>query len=85
MHYPLSGTDGGLDFGTIRVNEERKETCTLKNKGKYEITFKSVHVAPRCRVKLWNDPSVWLWTVCLLGAVISSLDAVSAACKVCKV
>ena len=46
VHYPLSGTDGGLDFGTIRVNEERKETCTLKNKGKYEITFKSVHVAP---------------------------------------
>ncbi|XP_070194710.1 hydrocephalus-inducing protein homolog isoform X4 [Littorina saxatilis] len=41
MSFP-KGTDGGLDFGTIRVNEERKETCTLKNKGKYEITFNFV-------------------------------------------
>ena len=35
-----SGTDGGLDFGTIKVSEEVKQTCTLKNKGKYEIAFK---------------------------------------------
>ncbi|KAK7505680.1 hypothetical protein BaRGS_00002951 [Batillaria attramentaria] len=41
MSFP-KGTDGGLDFGTIRVNEERKETCTLKNKGKYEISFNFV-------------------------------------------
>lgn len=41
MSFP-KGTDGGLDFGTIRVNEERKETCTLKNKGKYEIVFNFV-------------------------------------------
>ena len=34
------GTDGGLDFGTIKVNEETKQTCTLKNKGKYEIAYK---------------------------------------------
>jgi hydrocephalus-inducing protein len=39
MSFP-KGTDGGLDFGTIRVNEERKEALTLKNKGKYEITYR---------------------------------------------
>lgn len=33
------GADGGLDFGVIRVGEETKQTCTLKNKGKYEIGF----------------------------------------------
>ncbi|XP_035827636.1 hydrocephalus-inducing protein [Aplysia californica] len=38
MSFP-KGTDGGLDFGTIKVNEETKQTCTLKNKGKYEISF----------------------------------------------
>lgn len=34
------GTDGGLDFGTIKVMDEVKQTCTLKNKGKYDIAFK---------------------------------------------
>ena len=38
--FTTSGTDGGLDFGTIKVSEEVKQTCTLKNKGKYEIAFK---------------------------------------------
>ncbi|XP_052816168.1 hydrocephalus-inducing protein homolog isoform X2 [Mya arenaria] len=33
------GTDGGLDFGTIKVMDEVKQTCTLKNKGKYDIAF----------------------------------------------
>ncbi|XP_055892829.1 hydrocephalus-inducing protein homolog isoform X5 [Biomphalaria glabrata] len=33
------GTDGGLDFGVVKVNEEGRQTCTLKNKGKYEIAF----------------------------------------------
>ena len=35
-----TGTDGGLDFGTIKVMDEVKQTCTLKNKGKYDIAFK---------------------------------------------
>ena len=39
MSFP-KGADGGLDFGTIRVFEETKQACTLKNKGKYEISFK---------------------------------------------
>ncbi|KAH9493176.1 hypothetical protein Btru_021958, partial [Bulinus truncatus] len=38
MSFP-KGTDGGLDFGTVKVNEEGRQTCTLKNKGKYEIAF----------------------------------------------
>lgn len=38
------GTDGGIDFGTIRVNEESKQIITLKNKGKYEISYKYVLV-----------------------------------------
>ena len=37
MSFP-KGADGGLDFGSIRVFEENKQTCTLKNKGKYEIS-----------------------------------------------
>jgi len=36
----VTGTDGGLDFGTIKVMDEVKQTCTLKNKGKYDIAFK---------------------------------------------
>jgi len=39
MSFP-KGADGGLDFGTLRVSEESKQACTLKNKGKYEISFK---------------------------------------------
>uniref|UniRef100_H2YKD7 Uncharacterized protein n=1 Tax=Ciona savignyi TaxID=51511 RepID=H2YKD7_CIOSA len=39
MSFP-KGADGGLDFGTIRVMDESKQTCSLKNKGKYEIGFK---------------------------------------------
>ncbi|CAH2323836.1 Hypothetical predicted protein [Pelobates cultripes] len=33
------GTDGGLDFGVVKVNDEVKHTISLKNKGKYEIGF----------------------------------------------
>ncbi|TNN13811.1 Hydrocephalus-inducing protein, partial [Schistosoma japonicum] len=32
------GSDGGIDFGLIKVGEEVKHTITLKNKGPYEIT-----------------------------------------------
>jgi len=39
MSFPR-GADGGLDFGIVRVFDESKQTCSLKNKGKYEIAFK---------------------------------------------
>ncbi|KAM6936867.1 hydrocephalus-inducing protein homolog [Xenentodon cancila] len=32
--------DGCLDFGTIRVFEEASQSLRLKNKGKYEVSFK---------------------------------------------
>lgn len=41
VHFP-KGCDGGLDFGVMKVFEEAKHTCTLKNKGKYEIGFKFI-------------------------------------------
>nr|XP_055030475.1 hydrocephalus-inducing protein homolog [Misgurnus anguillicaudatus] len=34
------GSDGSLDFGTIKVLEEVKRTIKLENKGKYDIAFK---------------------------------------------
>ena len=38
--FPLAtGIDGGIDFDTMRVNEEQKQVCTLKNKGKYDIAY----------------------------------------------
>lgn len=36
------GTEGGLDFETIRVYDETKQTCTLKNKGKYDIEYEFI-------------------------------------------
>ncbi|KAI8909684.1 hypothetical protein EDD86DRAFT_206048, partial [Gorgonomyces haynaldii] len=39
VHFP-KGFDGGLDFGVLKVSEEGKQICTLKNKGKYEVGFK---------------------------------------------
>lgn len=39
MSFP-KGADGGLDFGTIRVvADESKQSCSLKNKGRYDIGF----------------------------------------------
>ena len=34
------GNDRGIDFGNVRVNQEAKQLCTLKNKGKREIKYK---------------------------------------------
>ncbi|XP_069757040.1 hydrocephalus-inducing protein homolog [Narcine bancroftii] len=34
------GTDGGIDFGIIKVIDTVKQTITLKNKGKYEIGYR---------------------------------------------
>ncbi|KAL5255873.1 hypothetical protein ACHWQZ_G011188 [Mnemiopsis leidyi] len=39
MSFP-KGADGGLDFGSLKVFDEAKQTCTLKNRGRYEIGFK---------------------------------------------
>jgi hypothetical protein len=33
------GADGGLDFGVLKVMDETKQTCSLKNKGRFEINF----------------------------------------------
>ncbi|XP_077145064.1 hydrocephalus-inducing protein homolog isoform X4 [Ranitomeya variabilis] len=33
------GTDGGLDFGVVKISDEMKHSLSLKNKGKYEIGF----------------------------------------------
>ncbi|KAH6588049.1 hypothetical protein BASA50_010912 [Batrachochytrium salamandrivorans] len=41
LHFP-KGFDGGLDFGILKVLEEGKQLCTLKNKGKYEVGFRFV-------------------------------------------
>ncbi|XP_078257666.1 hydrocephalus-inducing protein homolog [Rhinoraja longicauda] len=34
------GSDGGIDFGIIKVIDTVKQTITLKNKGKYEIGYR---------------------------------------------
>lgn len=36
------GTDGGLDFGILKVMDESKQTCSLKNKGRFEINYNFV-------------------------------------------
>ncbi|NWU95982.1 HYDIN protein, partial [Upupa epops] len=33
------GTDGGVDFGILKVLDDVKQVLTLKNKGKYEIAY----------------------------------------------
>lgn len=34
------GNERGIDFGSVYVNHEIKQVCTLKNKGKREIKYK---------------------------------------------
>ncbi|KAJ3332957.1 hypothetical protein HDU76_012454, partial [Blyttiomyces sp. JEL0837] len=41
LHFP-KGYEGGLDFGVLKVLEEGKQLCTLKNKGKYEVGYRFV-------------------------------------------
>ncbi|KAG8143780.1 hypothetical protein E2320_000954, partial [Naja naja] len=36
------GTNGGLEFGVVRVMDEAKQMLSMKNKGKYEIAFSLV-------------------------------------------
>jgi len=35
----LLGADGGIDFDAVRVFEESKQSCVVKNKGKYDISY----------------------------------------------
>ncbi|KAI9356512.1 hypothetical protein DFJ73DRAFT_958267 [Zopfochytrium polystomum] len=37
-----SGYEGGLDFSVLKVMEEGKQMCTLKNKGKYEVGYRFI-------------------------------------------
>lgn len=39
MTFP-KGADGGIDFDVIRVGADEKHTCSLKNKGRYDIEYK---------------------------------------------
>lgn len=39
MSFPKS-SEGGLDFGSMKVFDEVRQTITLKNRGRYEIGFK---------------------------------------------
>ncbi|KAJ3215867.1 hypothetical protein HDU67_010224 [Dinochytrium kinnereticum] len=41
LHFP-KGYEGGLDFGVLKVLEEGKQQCTLKNKGKYEVGYRFI-------------------------------------------
>jgi hypothetical protein len=41
VHCP-KGSDGTLDFGVLKVYEEAKQVCVIKNKGKYEIGYRFV-------------------------------------------
>ena len=41
MSFP-KGADGGIDFDVIRVSDRHAQTCSLKNKGKYEIAYQYV-------------------------------------------
>ena len=36
------GTEGGLDFQSVRVFDDHKLAIQLKNKGKYDIAYKFV-------------------------------------------
>lgn len=43
MSFPR-GAEGGIDFDMIRVFAEDRHTCSLKNKGRYEIEYRYVAV-----------------------------------------
>jgi len=33
------GSDGSVDFDFVRINDESRQMCLLKNKGKFEIAY----------------------------------------------
>ncbi|KAI9002678.1 hypothetical protein BC832DRAFT_104056 [Gaertneriomyces semiglobifer] len=39
LHFP-KGYEGGIDFGVVKVYEEGKQTCNLRNRGKYEVGYR---------------------------------------------
>ncbi|KNC96691.1 uncharacterized protein SPPG_07904 [Spizellomyces punctatus DAOM BR117] len=47
LHFP-KGYEGGLDFGVIKVFEEGKQMCTLRNKGKYEVGYRFAFDSKEC-------------------------------------
>lgn len=51
MSFP-KGTDGGIDFGTVRVGEEGKNQLTLKNKGRYEIAYRCLPSFMLCLMRI---------------------------------
>ncbi|KAJ3047832.1 hypothetical protein HK097_011139 [Rhizophlyctis rosea] len=40
LHFPKGAE--GLDFGVLKVFEEGRQPCTLKNKGKYEVGYRFI-------------------------------------------
>ena len=44
-----------MDFGTLRVGDESKQACSLKNKGRYEIAFNFVFDNPDRSNINYND------------------------------
>lgn len=46
-----AGTDGNVDFGVLKVLDDTKQALTLKNKGKYEITYRWVAALAACSVR----------------------------------
>jgi len=33
------GSDGSVDFDCVRISEENRQVCMLKNKGKFDIAY----------------------------------------------
>lgn len=40
IHFPKGGAESCLDFGLVKVYEERVLTCTLKNKGRHDVKYR---------------------------------------------
>ncbi|OAF70268.1 hypothetical protein A3Q56_01881 [Intoshia linei] len=54
------GTDGGLDLDAIRVGEEARQICSIKNKGKYELQYSfSFNSTKTCSMKVCKLFSVF--------------------------
>jgi len=38
-HGVCKGSDSSVDFDSVRIDEESRQMCMLKNKGKFDINF----------------------------------------------
>lgn len=56
LHFP-KGYDG-LDFGTLKVFEEGKQLCALKNKGKYEVGYRFINESKEMASLISISPQV---------------------------